>query len=193
MMTKPLMTLTARLDVNQVDDGIDWLFTDLDSAIGSDRTRENPHWNRDIEFDANQDFRIAITASDKDNTGLESIEVIDCCLITRPQIICCGPGLRTRYAPPSPFASVDGKERGALVRIDPSAFIPLATSNDSPEKIRKITLLWDNHLAVGNINGFWEISFYLTVLIKRAQKEAAQLRVFYFDPEGEISNGSDPP
>lgn len=147
MMTKPLMTLTARLDVNQVDDGIDWLFTDLDSAIGSDRTRENPHWNRDIEFDANQDFRIAITVSDKDNTGLESIEVIDCCLITRPQIICCGPGLRTRYAPPSPFASVDGKERGALVRIDPSAFIPLATSNDSPEKNTK------NYITLGQSSG----------------------------------------
>jgi hypothetical protein len=192
-MKKPLMTLTARFDVNQVDDGIDWLFTDLNSAIGSDRTQENPHWNRDIEFDAGQEFRIAITASDKDNTGLESFEVIDCCLITRPQIICCGPGVRTRYAPPSPFSSAEGEERGALFRIAPSAFIPLGTSSDSIEKARKITLLWDNHLTVGNINGFWEISFYVTVLIKRAKEEAAQLRVFYFDPEGEVSNGSDPP
>ena len=32
-MTQPLMTLTARFDVNQIDDGVDWVFADLDSAI----------------------------------------------------------------------------------------------------------------------------------------------------------------
>jgi hypothetical protein len=32
-MTQPLMTLTARFDVNQIDDGVDWVFADLDCKV----------------------------------------------------------------------------------------------------------------------------------------------------------------
>lgn len=189
-MAQPLMALMARFDVNQVDDGIDWLFADLDSA-GNDRT-SGEQWNCDIDFSAGQEFRIAISASDQDKTGFESLNVIDCCVITRPRILCCGPGVRTRYAPPSMFASTNGEPLGALYRIEPSAFSVHSTGVD-PAKGRKITLLWDGHLTVGPYNGFWDISFYVTVSIKRANEDAAQLRVFYFDPEGEISNGTNPP
>lgn len=192
MMTQPLMALTARFDVNQVDDGIDWLFTDIDSAIGVDRSPEEPCWNRDIIFSSGQDFRIAITASDKEKTGFESLEVVDCCVITRPRIICCGENVRTRYAPPSIFIDNSGKQLGALYQIEPSAFSVHSTGIE-PTNGRKITLLWDGHLTVGPYNGFWEISFYVTVSIKRIGEESAQLRVFYFDPEGEVGNGMNPP
>lgn len=103
-MTQPLMTLTARFDVNQIDDGVDWVFADLDSAIEALHSPIEAQWNRDIQFSAGQEFKIAITASDKDKTGFESLEVVDCCLITRPHILSCGPNQRTRYAPPSLFA-----------------------------------------------------------------------------------------
>lgn len=192
-MTKPLMTLTARFDVNQIDDGIDWTFADIDSATSTDRESANSCWNRDINFDAGQEFRIAITASDKEHTGFESFEVIDCCLITRPRILRCGPGVRTFYAPPSLFVDDNGKQLGALYQIEPTAFSALGAGIESSEKGKRITLLWDGHLTVGPYNGSWELAFYVTVSIKRAHKDAAQLRVFYFDPEGEISNGSDPP
>lgn len=191
-MTKPLMTLAARLDVNQVDDGINWVFTDIDSVGGIDRNFGDPQWNRDIDFSAGQEFRIAIVASDQDKTGFESLEIIDCSIITRPQILCCGPEVRTRYAPPSLFVDSRGAELGALYRIDPSAFSVHSTGID-PAKGRRVTLLWDGHLTVGPYNGSWELAFYVTVSIKRAHEEARQLRVFYFDPETEVGNGSDPP
>jgi len=191
-MTQPLMALTARFDVNQVDDGIDWLFDDIDSVGVGDRTQEDPHWNRDINFSVDQQFRIAISASDKEKTGFESLEVVDCCVITRPQILSCGEGVRTRYAPPSLFTDDSGKRLGALYQIDPSQFSVHSTGIE-PTKGRRVTLLWNGHLTVGGFNGFWELAFYVTVSIKRAHEEAAQLRVFYFDPEAEISNGMDPP
>jgi len=191
-MTQPLMTLTARFDVNQVDDGIDWRFADLDPSGGTDRTPTDLHWNRDIDFSAGQGFRIAISASDKDKTGFETLEVVDCCVITRPRILCCGPGVRTWYAPPSLFVGNGGEQLGALYRINPSQFSVHSTGID-PARGREVTLLWDGHLTVGPYNGFWEISFYVTVNIKRAGENSAQLRVFCFDPEGEVSNGMDPP
>lgn len=190
-MTQPLMTLAARFDVNQVDDGIDWQFTDIES-IGKDRTPENPCWNRNIDFLAGQQFRIAITASDEEQTGFESLEVVDCCVITRPRILRCGPGVRTSYDPPSLFVDGSGGQLGALYQIDPSAFAVHSTGID-PKKGKRITLLWNGYLTVGPFNGFWEISFYTTVRIKHVGEDEGQLRVFCFDPEGEVGNGIDPP
>lgn len=192
MMTQALMTLTARFDVNQINDGIDWLFADLDSAISSENAAVEAYWNRDIEFSAGQDFRIAITASDKEKTGFESLEIVDCCLITRPQILSCGPNERTYYAPPSMFATSSSQPLGAVYRIDPSSFTVHSTGID-PEKGRNVTLLWDGHLTVGPYNGVWELSFYVTVRIKRDGGQPDQFRVFYFDPETEIGNGTYPP
>lgn len=191
-MTQPMMTLTASFDVNQVDDGINWVFADLDSAININHSLKEPHWNRDIDFSAGQDFRIAITASDKDKTGFESLEVVDCCLITRPRIVSCGPGMRTHYGMPSLFVDESGKQLGALYKIDPSAFSVHSTGVD-PAKGKRITLLWNKQLSVGPYNGFWDISFYVTVRIIRAGEQLEQLRVFYFDPEGEVGNGTSPP
>lgn len=191
-MEQPLMALTARFDVNQIDDGIDWIFADLDSSTNIEHTSMEPCWNRDIDFSAGQDFQIAIAATDKEKTGFESLEVIDCCVITRPRILCCGPQVRTRYAPPSLFIDSSGKQLGALYKIDPSAF-SVHSTGVNPTKGRQVTLLWDGHLTVGPYNGFWEISFYVTVSIRRIGEETAQLRVFYFDPEGEVGNGTEPP
>lgn len=191
-MTQPLMTLTARFDVNQIDDGIDWLFADIESGMNSDRSTAEVQWNRDVAFSAGQEFRIAITASDRDLTGFESLEVIDCCLITRPQILSCGRGQRTHYAPPSLFVSSSSSELGALYRIEPSAFT-VHSSGIGPDKGKRITLLWDGQLKVGPYNGRWELSFYVTVRIKRAGDQSEQLRVFYFDPETEVGNGTFPP
>lgn len=186
------MALTARLDVNQVDDGIDWTFTDIESIESVERTPGDPQWNRDIDFSAGQEFRIAITASDKDRTGLESLEVVDCCIITRPQILCCGPEVLTYYAPASLFVDNAGGELGALYQIEPSAFSVHSTGVD-PVKGKRTTLLWDGHLTVGPYNGSWELSFYVTVRIKRNGEKRDQLRVFYFDPETEVGNGTNPP
>lgn len=191
-MTQALMTLTARFDVNQIDDGINWVFADLDSTISEEPSPIEAQWNRDIEFSAGQEFRIAITSTDKDKTGFEALEIVDCCLITRPRILSCGPGQRTHYGPPSLFASSSSEQLGAVYQIAPSAFT-VHSSGIDPQKGKRITLLWDGHLTVGPYNGFWDLSFYVTVRIKRADGQADQLRVFYFDPEGEVGNGTFPP
>jgi len=191
-MTQPLMTLTARFDVNQIDDGIDWVFADLDSTLNVEHSPVEAQWNRDIQFSAGQEFKIAITSSDKDNTGFESLEIVDCCLITRPRILSCGPGQRTRYGPPSLFSSSSSQQLGAVYQIEPSSFT-VHSSGIDPKKGKRITLLWNGQLTVGPYNGFWELAFYVTVRIKRAGGQADQLRVFYFDPESEIGNGTFPP
>ena len=191
-MTQPLMALTARFDVNQVDDGIDWAFTDIESVGTINRTPGDPQWNRDIDFSAGQAFRIAVTATDHDNTNFESLEIVDCCIITLPQILCCGTGIRTWYCPPSLFVDNEGQQLGALYRLNPSSFSVHSTGVD-PEKGRRVTLLWDEHLNVGKYNGSWELSFFLTVRIKRSGEKMEQLRVFYFDPETEVGNGTSPP
>ena len=113
-------------------------------------------------------------------------------MITRPHILSCGPHVRTWYGPPSLFVDSGGEQLGALYQIDPAAFSVHSTGID-PAKGKKITLLWNGYLKVGPYNGNWEISFYVTVSIKRANEESAQLRVFYFDPEGEVGNGMEPP
>lgn len=191
-MAQPLMALTARFDVNQIGDGIDWVFSDIDSISGAERVPEEPEWNRDIIFSAGQEFRIAITASDKEKTGFESLTVVDCCVITRPGILSCGPHIRTYYAPPSLFVDSNDDELGALYKIDPLAFSVHSTGID-PTKGRRVTLLWDDHLTVGKYNGSWELSFYVTVSIKRSGETREQMRVFYFDPETEVGNGMEPP
>lgn len=191
-MKKPLMTLTARLDINQVDDGINWLFSDIDSISDIECTSGDPQWNRDINFSADQEFRIAIVASDQEKTNFDSLEVVDCCVITRPQILSCGPNIRTWYGPPSLFVDSHGTQLGALYRIDPAKFSVHSTGM-SPATGRKITLLWDGHLIVGKYNGFWDLSFYVTLSIKRTDEDTPQLRVFYFDPESEVGNGTKPP
>jgi len=191
-MTQPLMTLTARFDVNQIDDGINWIFSDIDTTNNDIHTSEDPRWNRDIDFSAGQEFRIAIAASDKDKTNFESLEIVDCCIITRPQILCCGKNVRTYYAPPSLFINSSGKELGAVTQINPTAFIAHSTGID-PNKGKSVTLLWDDYLKVGKYNGYWELSFYITVRIKRTGEKTEQLRVFCFDPETEVGNGTEPP
>jgi hypothetical protein len=191
-MTQALMTLTASFDVNQVDDGINWIFADLDSAIQTEQNSVESYWNRDVNFSAGQPFRIAVNATDKEKTGFESLKIIDCCLITRPRIVSCGPNARTHYGVPSLFVDESGEQLGALYQIDPSAFSVHSTGID-PAKGKRITLLWNGELNVGPYNGFWEISFYVTVRIKRAGEQLEQLRVFTFDPEGEVGNGTYPP
>lgn len=191
-MTQALMTLAARFDVNQVDDGVNWVFTDLESITDIDRAPADPQWNRDVSFSAGQEFRLAIAASDYDKTGLESLDVVDCCIITRPRIRRCGPEVRTSYSPPSLFVAPDGGQLGAIYQIDPSTF-SVHSSGIDPTKGKRITLLWNGQLTVGPYNGYWEFSFYVTVRIKRAGEDEPQLRLFYFDPETEVGNGTNPP
>jgi hypothetical protein len=185
-----MMTLSATFDVNQRSDRMDWQFLDIGVVPGQPPQPGGDHWNSDVFFSAGQSFRIAFTATDKENKGLESFEILDCCLITRPQILRCGKDALTLYAPPSPFVTASGEACGASYPIPGSAFF--STTTEEPGESVQQTLQWDDSLTVGGINAHWQMSLYMTVSIQLSGSQP-QLRVFYFDPESEIGNGTTPP
>jgi hypothetical protein len=185
-----MMILSATFDVNQRSDRMDWQFLDISAVPGQPSQPGGDHWNSDIFFSAGQSFRIAFTATDKENKGLESFEILDCCLITRPQILRCGKDVLTLYAPPSPFISPSGEPCGALYPFARSAFH--ATATYQPPGHVQQTLQWDHSLTVAGIDAHWQMSLYMTVRIHLSGRKPL-LRVFYFDPETEIGNGTTPP
>lgn len=193
MKLLPLMTLSASFDVNQASDRMDWEFLDIGVEPRRLSKSSGKSWNSDIFFTAGQSFCIALTATDEHSTNFESFQIIDCCLISRPRILRCGRKELTLYAPPSPFVSVAGSPLGALYPILGSAFIPIMSTSSKDDGANWQTMLWDGSLKVGDINAHWELSLYVTVSIQRAWQDRPQLRVFYFDPESEVGNGTTPP
>ncbi|OFA02610.1 hypothetical protein [Duganella sp. HH101] len=191
MTPLPLMTLSGTFDVNQRSDRMDWEFLDIGAVPGQPPQPGGEHWNSDVFFSAGQSFCIALTATDNQLTGFQSFQILDCHLITRPQILRCGKDELTLYAPPSPFVDAAGDTLNAVCPIAGTDFLPL--SSTQPNGSTQQTMLWANSLTVGGINAHWEMSLYITVSIQRAWSEQQQLRVFYFDPESEVGNGTTPP
>ena len=112
-----------------------------------------------------------------------SFQVIECCLITRPKVVVAGPDRETRYAPPSPF----------LQSIGASFFFENDFSSGVRDEgnRRTITQVWKRWLNIAHTNGSWEMSLNLTVRILRGT-HATEVRVFRFDPEVQVGNGTRP-
>ncbi|NVM78416.1 hypothetical protein FHW83_004244 [Duganella sp. SG902] len=190
MPKQPLMTLKVSFDISQIRDRINWDFVQVDPATGQAGAPDR-NWRNNIQFLPGQKFRIDIEADNVYDKPCQAITVVDCCLITRPQITVCGPGKTPTYAPPSPFVEAHGKHRGALVAIPGDKFRPQdPLSAGAPG--RKRFLIWDGELEVGQVQSHWDLSFYVTLRLER-QPGVFDYRVFYFDPESEVGNGMDPP
>lgn len=114
-----------------------------------------------------------------------SFQVIDCVIVTRPQVIQRGRGLETQYAAPSPFLQAVGA--CYPVELDFTATAGGLLENGA----RSVTQSWKRTLDVGLNPGCWQLSLVLTIRIMRGQGTVHELRVLSFDPEAEVGgNGT---
>lgn len=184
-MTKPTsMLLEANFDINQIGETLEWKFSRKDGQGNPVKGR----YAGGIYFTMGEQMTVRVRAGGYEK--FESFKILDCTLITRPQIVAIAPGSLATYAKPSPFEGTVG----ACVEIDPSEFGPAhaAESEDGKRKYHTIAQKWENFLTVAEATGRWEVSFVLTVEITRRSGKQEQ-RVFVFDPETEVGAGVTPP
>jgi hypothetical protein len=197
------MLLQANFDIDQIGETLEWRFSRKDG----DGNPITGRYAGGIYFTVGEKMYIHIQAINKNR--FKGFEVLDCCLITRPQIYVTGPEVRTIFAPPSPFIGNDRVQvNGASIDVPARQFVRQAdadaeasyfgelTRQDGagvdPDGFFTVEQVWDNHLEAGKFTGRWEISFVITVKITLEDGKSHK-RVFSFDPEGEVGNGINPP
>ncbi|PFH08510.1 hypothetical protein BCF11_0865 [Collimonas sp. PA-H2] len=190
-MTEPVKTVIfyVNFDVDQISAKLDW------STSGGSKPPTGPH-SGSVFFNQGDQVGIVVTGggsliqNPEYRPPLKSFEITDFTIITRPQIVQCGQGLLTTYAPPSLFSDC----LTACLRL------PLSFDEKTSDKhhYREITQTWTPPappappfppLTIGKQNGRWEVSMYITVKIYREGVATPFHRVFYFDPEGEVGTG----
>ncbi|SHG97536.1 hypothetical protein [Massilia sp. CF038] len=180
------MLIEANFDIDQVGQSLEWRFSRKDG-------HGNPLKGRyagGIYFTVGELTRVRVRAGSY--SQFNGFKVLDCTLITMPQVTQIGAGVRTEFAPVSPFVTTTKIAiPGASVSLPGSQFVPSAVHPDDPE-YNEFALEWNSELTVGKATGRWEIAFVLTVEIQRADGTTEQ-RAFSFDPEGEVGSGVSPP
>jgi hypothetical protein len=179
------MLIEANFDIDQVGQTLEWSFSRKDG-------QGNPLKGRyagGIYFTVGELTRVRVRAGSY--SKFAGFKVLDCTLVTMPQLVQIGKGHPTKFAPPSPFVttSLIGVN-GASISLPPEQFVPSPVHPDDPE-YNEFAFEWSN-LTVGTETGRWEIMFVLTVEIERADGSKEQ-RAFSFDPEGEVGSGVSPP
>jgi hypothetical protein len=180
------MLIEANFDIDQVGQSLEYHFRRKDGHGNPVKGR----YAGGVYFTVGELTRVRVRAGSY--TPFTGFKVLDCTLVTVPQLVQIGSKVATRFSPPSPFASTDAVTvTGASLSLPAEQFVPAAADPVDPE-YNEFALEWDQGLTVGNETGRWEISFVLTVEIQRADGNTEQ-RVFTFDPEGEVGSGVVPP
>jgi hypothetical protein len=187
----PIMLLTADFDIKQVGSELEWHFSRTDH-------NGNPIEGKDagsIYFTKGETLFVHVSGGGKPGPDgqhpFESFKILDCVMISLPQLSQYGKGLATEFSPPSPFVSKDGGGgKNATIRLQADRFKPWI--GVQPKDYYRQTLAWDDHLLVGDIEGRWELSFVVTVQITGTDGTVTE-RVFAFDPEGSVGTGMNPP
>jgi|GEM_PF-1101767 len=180
------MLIEANFDIDQVGQSLEWRFSRKDGHGNPVKGR----YAGGIYFTIGELTRVRVRAGSY--SKFKGFKVLDCTLITMPQVVQIGKGLPTKFAAVSPFVSTPGVEvSGASVSLPAAQFVPSAVHPDDPE-YNEFALEWNHDLTVGQDTGRWEIAFVLTVEIIRADGCTEQ-RAFSFDPEGEVGTGVSPP
>lgn len=189
-MTKKATTmhLEANFDIDQVGSTLEWSFKRYD-CDGNPLTGK---YAGGIYFTTGEEMRVRVRAGSW--TKLTSFKVLDCTLITIPQIVEIAPKKKAKFAPPSLFVST--KEplitvTGASIKLNGDDFKPNDLLPPAPPGYSEKALLWDKHLTVGLTEGRWEFSFVLTVQVTQEGQDPTE-RVLYFDPEADVNSGVTP-
>lgn len=180
------IVLEVSFDVDQTSAGLDWHVV----ATDCDGEPRKGKYAGGILFLKGETFYLRVTGFGSDRSKFDSFKVLECCIVTRPQIVACGPHMKTVYAPPSPFFRPEdpSSPMGPSYQL-PLQFSPTAVMGYGRD--RKFTLRWDDRLKVGQTEGRWNLSFIIMVSIERGQGNDPEIRVFSFDPESEVGDGAD--
>ena len=177
MTTKERVTLTLGFDIDRVADSLSYLYQ------GDGNTPTNPLtglYSGEIYFCRGAKLHVIVLGGGAAD-HFEDFLVLDCCFVTKPKTI-GAPGGGVRYAAPSPFM----RPEGATHRLAPD----YSSHTDDSNGYRVVTKTWDHHLEIGYSDGRWEMSVILTVKIWRRDRPEPELRVFSFDPEGQVGPGT---
>jgi len=181
-MSNPV-TLRVSFDAEQISSRLNWVF------IPESRPDFGTHAGS-ILLDHGEVLSVEVVGSGLVKPGgFSGFELIECCLFTRPQVVQLGGSVRTAFAPPSPFVGVKGAcyTYSGKTRPGPA---PAALPGATEQWLTVVETLSDQ-LTVGDSDGRWEMSFLLTVSLLWHDAPSTR-RVFYFDPESEVGDGSHP-
>jgi hypothetical protein len=180
------MLIEANFDIDQLGQTLEWRFSRTDGQGNPVKGR----YAGGIYFTVGELTKVRIRAGSY--TKFKGFKVLDCTLVTLPQLVQIAKGQPTRFAPPSPFVTTAAIAiPGASVSLPPNQFVPSAVHPDDPE-YNEFALEWNSALTVGAETGRWEIAFVLTVEFERPDGTTEQ-RAFSFDPEGEVGSTVSPP
>jgi hypothetical protein len=182
----PWMKLSVHFDVDQITNQLDYSFTSCD---GTADPRHGPYMGG-VHFQQGQHVYLDVTCCGSEKSGFTSFQIVDCCIISVPQLTQIGPKVPTVYSPPSPFLQAVGATYS--LPLDFEAKILLGEQGDPAQPpLRRILQEWKHNLDVGYATGRWELSFVMTVRIMRGEGVQPELRVFSFDPESSVGGTSD--
>lgn len=183
---KPWMKLSVHFDADQTSSQLDYAFTSSDG----DADPRHGQYMGGVHFQQGQHVYLEVTGCGSKESGYTSFQIIDCCLISVPQLTQIGADVPTRYSHPSPFLQAVGATYNLSLDFDSEV---LLGESDDPAlpSLRRIRQQWKHTLDVGHTKGRWELSFVLTVRILRGEQTLPELRVFAFDPETSVGGSSD--
>lgn len=188
----PSMTLRADFDIEQIGEGLVWHFSRADHE-------GNPIEGPDagsIYFTVGEKFHVHVSGGGKTKhegkKPFNGFRILDCCMISRPQLAQYAAGMKTLYSPPSPFISAKGEKLNATIALDTKKFKDKGRKHPDKPGYYKETQVWEDHLTVGEVAGRWELSFVMTVAIALPDGDE-DVRVVTFDPEGTVGTGMNPP
>jgi hypothetical protein len=173
------LTLSVWFDVDQTNDNLRW-------ALSPDTVPAGTPGAGGLMFANGDTVTLVVTAyGSAARSRLSDFDVISACVSTKPYVLSMGKGVPTRYPAPSPFE----QSRGASF-IYEGPFDPV----DGDPVDKAITIIKRAHtpLNVNVAEGRWELSLLLTVAIKRGAEFDPVARVFSFDPECQVGDGSNP-
>jgi hypothetical protein len=185
-MTKQENTivLSISFDVDQNSDNLFWELKKPDSSSSTDEsTSQYGVGAGAIQFFQGENVMLEVKGGGISSDGFTSFQIMECCLITRPKVLIAGKDVPTRYASPSPFL----QSIGSSYVFENDYFSDLSDKDD----YRTITQMWKHSLNIEHTNGVWELSLNLTVRIRRGFG-LPDIRVFRFDPEFQVGNGTRP-
>lgn len=176
------IVLSMSFDVDQNSDNLFWELKKPDTdPSNDDSTTQYGTGAGAVRFFQGENVMLEVKGGGARADGFTSFQIIECCLITRPKVVIAGTGIPTRYASPSPFL----QSIGSSYVFENDFFSHV----DDKDDYRTITQTWKRSLNIEHTNGTWELSLNLTVRILRGFG-APDIRVFRFDPEVQVGNGS---
>ena len=177
--TPDIVRLCVWFDVDQISSSLGYELV----VVPSTPPDPNPRFGRracSLYFVWNEQMQLDVAGYIAKDSKFATFRILECCLVTRPQLVLLAQDGAMAFAAPSPFAQTN---RMASYRL------PLDFSEKKftyPDGNSIVTQTWQHHLDVCDQDGRWEMSFLLMVSVEPSDGTAAHIRVFTFDPETEV-------